>query len=266
MSDEKKYLFFCWGIIILIVASWFSILYIDLIEISYSLTILIAISLIGLIIVVNFLKRLKIRRKITLIKHQFKELNDEEFDSFSNAVKDIRLNIENTFVSLGSSINNEFNLLETKVEKKYLKNWEKSFENNIIGYENRVEYYRNLKKQYWQLKIYQLTSEKHNLYIKLEQIMNRERNVHIKKTVLEQGSQFARLEVPEIAEVCGINKPKLIISILNEMINDGEIHARYFESTQSVSFNQQANLEELNRLDDLFGEWREKEILKLDKI
>ncbi|MHA1520842.1 MAG: hypothetical protein ACTSRK_11730 [Promethearchaeota archaeon] len=233
---------------------------------NFIIALIFVVSMIGLIIAVNFVKRSKIRRKINVIKHQFKELNDISFESYSKAVKEVKKDIDSTIGSLGDSINFEMKILVAKMEKIHLNRWEKSLENDITGYENRVEYHNDMLEQLNRLRIYQIKTEKQKLRMKLTQIMNQDRNIHIKKTVLEQGSQFARLEVPEIAEVCGINKPDLIIAILNEMIADGEIHARYFESTQSVSFNQQANLEELNRLDDLFGEWREKEILKIDKI
>ena len=72
----------------------------------------------------------------------------------------------------------------------------------------------------------------------------------IKSIVIELGTKFARLQIVEIMEVCGINDDQLILTTIKKMIEDEEIYAQYFSSTKSVAFNQQAikkNMEKLRK-------------------
>ena len=46
------------------------------------------------------------------------------------------------------------------------------------------------------------------------------------------------------------------------MIENKEIYAQYFSSTKSVAFNQQANIEEIDKLMATYKEWEEKEFEK----
>ncbi len=76
----------------------------------------------------------------------------------------------------------------------------------------------------------------------------------IKSTVLDLGTKFPRLQIVEIAERTGAD-PKLIVETVKEMISKGEIYADYFESSRSVAFNQQANIDEIDSLMDSFRDW-----------
>ena len=88
-------------------------------------------------------------------------------------------------------------------------------------------------------------------------------NKHIiKKTVLELGTKFARLQIAEISEECVVKDEQLIVDTVREMIDNKEIYAQYFSSTKSVAFNQQANVDEIDKLMATYKEWEEKKVEK----
>ncbi len=66
---------------------------------------------------------------------------------------------------------------------------------------------------------------------------------NIKRTVLDLGTKFTRLQVAEIAESCGVADEALIIETIKDMIAKHQVDAQYFASTKAVAFNQQANLQ-----------------------
>jgi len=46
------------------------------------------------------------------------------------------------------------------------------------------------------------------------------------------------------------------------MIDKKEIYAKYFESSKSVAFDQQANIDEIDKLMEAYKEWEEKKVGK----
>jgi hypothetical protein len=72
-------------------------------------------------------------------------------------------------------------------------------------------------------------------------ISNRRLNVEeealIKRTVLDLGTKFSRLDVKEISEKCKVDKGT-IVKVVKNMVGNQEIYAEYFKSSNSVSFNQ----------------------------
>jgi len=84
----------------------------------------------------------------------------------------------------------------------------------------------------------------------------------IKHTILNLGTKFARIQIVEISEVSEIADEKLIISTVKEMIKNKEIYAKYFESSKSIAFDQQANIEEIDRLMSIYKDWEEKKVGK----
>ena len=84
----------------------------------------------------------------------------------------------------------------------------------------------------------------------------------IKKTVLELGSKFPRLQIAEISEVCSVDDVQLIIDNVKDMIENKEIYAQYFSSTKSVAFDQQANIDEIDKLMSLYKGWEENQVGK----
>jgi len=84
----------------------------------------------------------------------------------------------------------------------------------------------------------------------------------IKKTVLELGVKFARLQIAEISEVCGVGDIQLIVDTVKDMIDNKEIYAQYFSSTKSVAFDQQANIDEIDKLMEQYRQWEKEGISK----
>jgi hypothetical protein len=88
-------------------------------------------------------------------------------------------------------------------------------------------------------------------------------NAHIiKKAVLELGIKFARLQIAEISEVCGVDDVQLIVDIVEGMIENKEIYAQYFSSTKSVAFDQQANIDEIDKLMSTYKDWEDEKVGK----
>ena len=79
----------------------------------------------------------------------------------------------------------------------------------------------------------------------------------IKKSILNLGSQYTRLKVAEISEKCEADR-YTITKVIRDMISKKEIYAEYFESSQSVSFNQQAINKDIDHLMAIYTEWEEK--------
>jgi hypothetical protein len=84
----------------------------------------------------------------------------------------------------------------------------------------------------------------------------------IRKTILDFGTKLTRLKVDEIAEITETFH-KTIIEVVNNMIENQEIYARYFKSSNSVVFNQEKNIKDIDDLMTMFREW---EKVKVDKV
>ena len=95
----------------------------------------------------------------------------------------------------------------------------------------------------------------------LRNLIQEVRIAKIKSSILDLGARFGRLQIIEIAEECGIEND-LIISTIKEMIDNKEIYAKYFESSKSVAFNQQANIDEIDKLMATYKEWEDKKVEK----
>ncbi len=80
----------------------------------------------------------------------------------------------------------------------------------------------------------------------------------IKRMLLDYSTKFARIQVNELIEKTKINNKDLIIDVIVEMIRNNEIYAEYFSSSKAVVFNQQANIDEIDRLMATYKEWESK--------
>ena len=80
----------------------------------------------------------------------------------------------------------------------------------------------------------------------------------IKNVILQLGTQFARLQIIEIAEECGEDEDLIVITV-KEMIEGNEIYAKYFDSSRAVAFNLQANIDEIDSLMDKYKQWEKEE-------
>jgi len=86
---------------------------------------------------------------------------------------------------------------------------------------------------------------------------NIEDEMAIKQTVLDLGTKYTRLEVREISEKCENYDSDSIISVLKSMISNKEIYAEFFKSSNTVSFDQQANIDEIDELMAAFKDWED---------
>lgn len=79
--------------------------------------------------------------------------------------------------------------------------------------------------------------------------------ISIKKTILDLGTKFDRLNIKEIAERSMFIDKDLIIRVIKNMINNEEIYADYFESSKALVFDKDANMEEIDDLMETFQKW-----------
>jgi hypothetical protein len=86
-------------------------------------------------------------------------------------------------------------------------------------------------------------------------------NYDLKKEVLDLSTKFTRLEVRAISEK--LNKdPILVLNLIKNMLENKEVYGEYFESTKTITFDQQANINEIDQLLAQFSEFEEKKIDK----
>ncbi len=83
---------------------------------------------------------------------------------------------------------------------------------------------------------------------------NTQREEQIRSTILELGTKFPRLRIAEIAEKCDLPDEEEAVDTLLDMIESKEIAADYFESTETVVFDQEVNFQ----LKDMPAAEREK--------
>lgn len=66
-------------------------------------------------------------------------------------------------------------------------------------------------------------------------------------SILNNATKYARLEVREISEDCKIDRDTVIKTIIKYLAK-GEIDAEYFKISQSIAFNQEANIKIIDKL------------------
>ncbi len=84
----------------------------------------------------------------------------------------------------------------------------------------------------------------------------------IKKTVLDLGTKFHRLEIADISDKSGIEDEELIISVFQDMIQQKEIFGDYFASSKAIAFEQQRNIDQIDELIQTYNKWKEINIGK----
>ncbi len=85
----------------------------------------------------------------------------------------------------------------------------------------------------------------------------------IKETIINLATRFARIEVREISEKCKIDDENFIIEVAKHMIENKEIYAEYFSSSKSIAFDQQANINEIDKLMEKYRVWESQEKEKI---
>ncbi|TFF97429.1 MAG: hypothetical protein EU547_04295 [Promethearchaeota archaeon] len=87
---------------------------------------------------------------------------------------------------------------------------------------------------------------------------------NIKKIIIEYGTNYTRISLGDLSQKCKQDK-RIVKNIVKDMIENKEIHAKYFGSTQMVAFDQQANIEEIDNLMSIYEEFETKGIDKKEQ-
>ncbi len=133
---------------------------------------------------------------------------------------------------------------------------------NENKFEESIKELNELKKIVEKEGFISLIKEIDSLLLHAKTHFEEERVKKIKKVVLNLGIKFARLQISDIAEKCELKDEQLIINTVKDMIKNKEIFAEYFSSSKSVAFDQQANIDEIDKLMDAYKEWEDKEFKK----
>jgi len=202
----------------------------------------------------DYIEDLK-KEKYPIIDHLIQEMK------FSEAIRDLidlkktaEINHLKEIINWADEKLDSCNKLEkTKSVKKKFPMIEKLIRE--MKFVNAIEELKNIRKIAKKNNLDEILSwAKGNLILCNTQI--------IKKTVLKLGIKFARLQIAEISEVCGVDDLQLIVDTVKDMIENREIYAQYFSSTKSVAFDQQANIDEIDKLMSTYKDWEDEKIGK----
>lgn len=157
----------------------------------------------------------------------------------------------------------EIGLLTSNCDQKRIR----EIENNIDNYYSKglkiiIDYALILRSQnifkesiYELMNALSLTSLLINLEIQnnkfdyILELIKETRKERIKAILLKLGSNYVRLQISDIAQAYNEEKD-LIKSVILEMIERFQIHAKYFKSTKSIMFDIYSNIKILNKLTD----------------
>ncbi|TFF88963.1 MAG: hypothetical protein EU550_00210 [Promethearchaeota archaeon] len=171
-----------------------------------------------------------------------------------------RKSLENAFIDI--DLLNSLNSRDKKVNKEdFLKslNKERKILDTLFDSGNYDEILNKFREIYTISKYLECKDDLEwlNRKIKLFQ------NISIKKTILELAIKFDRLELSEIAEKSIFKNESLIENVIKDMINNKEIYADYYESTNSLLFDKETNMEEIDKLMHTFQKWEKSTEKKL---
>lgn len=84
----------------------------------------------------------------------------------------------------------------------------------------------------------------------------------IRQIILDAGTKFSRIKIKEISENSKVDKIS-ILKVIKDMIQNREIYGEYFGSSRTISFNQVANIKEIDNLLESYKKWEEESIGKV---
>lgn len=90
---------------------------------------------------------------------------------------------------------------------------------------------------------------------------NYEEEAKIRRTVLDIGIQYPDFTLSNVAKKCQVDKNTCLIAI-NNMIATKQIFADFFYVSKKFAFNKKANIEEIDKLMNLYTEWETEHIGK----
>ena len=144
-----------------------------------------------------------------------------------------------------------FDMINEKIESGNQLKRQLKFDDSINIYKTALKTAKN----------YFNPNKKNSEIKKIKSLITQSKIAKIKNTILNLGVKFDRLHIAEIVEKCSESEGDIIDAAL-EMIKNKEIYAEYFKSTQSVVFDKQANIDEIDKLMSTYKEWEEKGIEK----
>lgn len=251
MSDEsvKEW---CYGSICLALMASFGVSFLFQIplgsQVHYGLMIgfFIFFVILWIVLGVRSSKKKSDRKAKELIEKTVKELN------FADTQRNITKKRDISLIMLEERVNEELNNIHFLFTQKKLKEAQaKLFNCRRIAIKNRYQY---LIPKIEQMKL-QLQH--------LQESQKREHTTIIKKKILEIGTNMDRLFISDILKATNIDDGDLVISVIKEMIEKKEIYGEYFSVSKSIAFNLQANVEEIDKLMEMYREW-EEEVEKKD--
>ena len=72
--------------------------------------------------------------------------------------------------------------------------------------------------------------------------------------------RFSRLSYEDICEKFEVDDEFLVTEVMKSMLENGEIYGEYFTRTKSIVFDQQANIEEIDKLMEQYKQWEGEEM------
>ncbi|MHA1672683.1 MAG: hypothetical protein ACTSYI_03565 [Promethearchaeota archaeon] len=205
----------------------------------------------------NHQVNLQIAKDIIRLQEQIDQLTIISSPIISEKIEIIDRKMAQTVVY--GRYKNKFAELQCLFEEKALSEYEKTFHSESTDLKLNLRDMFELRKKIKNQPIVHYSERKEHLLTQINNFLSRELTPKIKKVVIELAEQHRRLEIAEIAEVCCIKDFEIVIDIVLAMIGNKEIQAQYFTSTQTIAFTQHVGSEDLERLDDLFEQWDQKD-------
>lgn len=91
------------------------------------------------------------------------------------------------------------------------------------------------------------------LLLSIHRITDKQKLI-IRKTILDLGTQYSRLEIKDVSERCYINQ-NIVQRDLEEMILNKEIFASYSKKNKTIEFDQNSNIDEIDDLMKIYENW-----------
>lgn len=162
-----------------------------------------------------------------------------------------------TLLKVYGKNHHNFTQLQKQIEQKLLDALDQRIPSNERDMNVSLRDLVELRDQIQHLSIDHFLDLKDSLLTRITSLLSQIQTPQIKRTLLELAPQYPRLEIAELGEICGIQDLEILSHVIQDLIETGEIQARYFISTQTIVFTQHVSAEDLADLDNLFKQWDE---------
>ena len=82
---------------------------------------------------------------------------------------------------------------------------------------------------------------------------------HIKSQILDLGAKYNQIYISEIVEKTKIDDELLIAEVINEMVANSEIYAEFSKDNQTILFDLETNIKEIDALMETFKKWEQED-------